>query len=659
MGGPADVLTNRRMMSIRNDVQILQEKLPHAPMDTLVRFARGVRALGAYRHLLNNEGIGTFKLAEEAFFLQRPSLGQVEDWLPQLPSAKDPKLHLFRNPFDNQTLKDPRFRAFKAAFNWEGGYKIIQIADGCWSNCLMCATPIGNKDVKFMPFPMVLLLAMQLLDKNSKGELMLYDGGDIMQWHDTNFDADYGDLAAQLKRMGIPLSQPMTHGFWPGDEYAEEAARKYVALGMKLGLSVHLLHREVFPTPASAPNEFWLRKYAERFAHAINILKPRVRLLGTGGHPPISGNAHFTLEYIQDFYHTRVLPLIEPEMRDEYRNIDTRGRSPLKRQLFGDDECVKACASGVIPEGRAYRSPYFPLPNPDDSHGINTTIWMGDLGGSFVKKVGINGTVSVNVSPRLIEEPICPQPLPSQTVRELFPDPLSPEFKDFLRKLFFESCHPHGFFDDTIEFWTIFFPNHDFRKVSGMFARTGKPPRFSEENCRIFHQRLEHLPVISSELYYKFNISDLRGGDGSLKEGGPFSRYLYSLYTPTRTGKSKQPDERSSNILSRANGERQKEFLLSFEDGKNAIEKLEASTNLFEAIKNRNCTKAQLEEVYEILKDLPLLSPTFYLNVLELQTVTTLGFRANTGIISGQIVDMPAPSLSRGLPAPGVASGGL
>lgn len=631
MSGTSAAIANRRLMHIRESVQILQGKLPHAPMDTLVRFARGTRALGAYRHLLNDEGMAACKSAEDIFHLPRPSIDQVENCSLELPSAQDPKLHLFRKPFDQQTLKDPQFLAFKDAFRWEGGYKLIQIADGCWSDCLICASPTSNKDVKFMPLPMVLLLAMQLSGKNSKGKLTLYEGGDIMQWRDLEFDADYGDLAAQLKRMGITLGPPMTHGFWPGDEYAEEAAGKYAALGMEIGLSVHLLHREVFPTPDSAPSEFWLQKYAERFAHAINILKPRVRLLGSGPHLPLSGNPHFTLGYIQDFYRKRVLPLIDPGLREEYGKIDARRISLFEQQFRGDNEREIACTSDVIPEGRAYGSPYFPLVGPSKSPGINTTIWMGDLGGDFVMRVGFKGTVSVNVSPRFIEMPMHPQSLPSRTVGELFPDPLSHEFRDFLRKLHFESCRPSGYLDDTIEFWTIFFPDRNFRVLEKMFARAGNPPQLSEENCREFHRQLNDLPVASSKLHYKFKIADIREGDEPLKEGGPFSRYLYSLYTPTNSGKSEQPADRASNMLSRANGERQKEFLLSFEEGKEAIERLEASANLLTAIKSKSCTEAQLEEAFEILKDLPLLSPTFFLNVLELQTETVLGFRANTG----------------------------
>jgi len=639
MGGTAAVLTNRRMMNIRNDVQILQGKLPHAPVDTLVRFARGIRALGAYRHLLNNEGMVTFKLAEEIIFLPRPSLSQLEDWLPQLPSAKNPKLHLFRDPFDEQTLKDPRFRAFKIAFNWGVGYNIIQIADGCWSNCLMCASPSSKKSVTFMPFPMVLLLAMQLSGNKSKGEMTFYDGGDILQWRDMNFDADYGDLAAQLKRMGIPLTSPMTHGFWPGDEYAEEAAVKYALSGEPIGLSLHVMHKEIFPTPDATPNEQWLQKWAERYAHFINIngLKPEVCLLGVHPGSKISANPYFGWEYISEFYTTRVLPLIGAELQAEYRSIG-KPMNPFLMQLLKRKKKTKVELGSFHPEGRAFDTPYFPKERSESPEGIFHSIWGLGNEGAITLKVGTDGTASAVMRPRWVEVPMNARPVPSRTVGELFPAPLSPEFRDFLRKLFFEVCYPHGFYDDTIDLWTNIFPEYDFRKIQEMFARAGKPPLLSDNNCRSFHQQLKHLPVVSSKLYYKFHISDLRGGDGLLKEGGPFSRYLHSLYTPTKGAIHNQLVEREANPLSRANGERQKMFLMSFEEGKKAIERLEASSELLEAIKNKNCTIAQLEAAYEILKDLPLLSPTFYLNVLELQTVTTLGFRARLPLPAGRQV---------------------
>jgi len=71
---------------------------------------------------------------------------------------------------------------------------------------------------------------------------------------------------------------------------------------------------------------------------------------------------------------------------------------------------------------------------------------------------------------------------------------------------------------------------------------------------------------------------------------------------------------------------------LSFDEGETAIEILEASPDLLAAIKNRSCIESQLEEAYGILVNLPLLSPTFFLGVPELQTETVMGFRANTGI---------------------------
>jgi hypothetical protein len=629
MGGTAAVFSNRRMMHIRDAVQVLQGKLPHAPVDTLVRFARGVRALGAYRHLLNNKGMVTFKLAEEIIFLPRPSLSQMEDWLPQLPSAKDPKLNLFNPPFSKETLKDPRFRDFKKAFSWGYGKQIIQIADGCWNNCLMCAASAGNNNLKFMPFPMVLLLAKQLLDRRSGARPELYEGSDVMQWRDVEFDADYGDLVTQLKEMGIPLAGPMTTGFWPGDEYAEEAAVKYALSGEPIGLSVHVLHKEIFPTPDSTPNEQWLQKWAERYAHFINIngLKPEVCLLGVHPESKISANPYFGWEYISEFYTKRILPLIGPELQAEYRSIGIP-MNPLLMQVLNRKKKTKVELGSFHPEGRAFDTPYFPKKRSESPDGIYHSIWGLGNEGAITLKVGTDGTASALMRPRWVEMPMNPQPVPSQTVGELFPAPRSPEFKDFLRKLFFEACYPHGFFDDTIDLWANIFPKYDFRKIQGMFARAGKPPLLSDKNCRSFHQHLKHLPVVSSKLYYKFHISDLSGGDTSLKEGGPFSRYLYSLYTPTRGAIHNQPVEREANPLSGANGESQKMFLMSFEEGKKAIERLEESADLLEAIKNKNCTEAQLEEAYKILKDLSLLSPTFYLNVLELQTVTTLGFRA-------------------------------
>ncbi len=477
----------RRNRNIQPLVKNLQALHPHADPQVLMRFARGLAALSGIPGILNAEGLRLLKYTGGIVLAERPPLTDVESVLPQLPSIDKPQLHLFINPFPEAVLNDPQFRAFKVLFNEKGGMRIIQIATGCQNNCLMCATSpykIGEKQsrIRFMPFPMVLLIAKQLLAENSEAQFDFYHNSEVLQWKDKNFDADFGDLAKQLLELGVKLASPTTIGFRPGDPYAERAAIKCVELGIKFQFSLHLLDKRIFPTPEAEPREKWLQIYAKRYANSISILKPRqVRLLADQDNP----NKYLKHKYLEEFYDARVFPLIEEEIKDNYRRS-------------GNPNVLRALLSN---EGKAYDNPYFP----------ETRRWIG---GSLYPK-----GFSLMIDP--YGKPIVIVPSQrdffnrrfsySQTVRERFPRADSSEFKNFLRKLrFILSDETLSEIDENIVLWKKLFPEFNAEKILELLSSGNGPMDFSTQVCEIVHRKMRNLSTLRRDLFYNWRACDFR-----------------------------------------------------------------------------------------------------------------------------------------------------
>lgn len=196
---------NRRLRGIRTTVARLSTLLPGADQDQIIAFARGHKALAAYKNLLSDEGLALLQIVDRKINDPHITEESIKALLHELPSAGNPKLELYHNPFTEDVRNSPEFAAFRKVFgDKNSAYRVIQIATGCRNGCLMCGACADQNDVQFMPYPIVLYLLKELADTNPDAKVQFYDSNDVLQWRDENFDTDFGDLAMAVKAMGWP-----------------------------------------------------------------------------------------------------------------------------------------------------------------------------------------------------------------------------------------------------------------------------------------------------------------------------------------------------------------------------------------------------------------------------------------------------------------------
>jgi hypothetical protein len=473
----------RRYRDIQPLVMRLKALHPQADAQVLLRFARGFAALSGIPSILNAEGLRLLQSVEGLMQAKSPPLTAIENVLPQLPSVETPHLHLFINPFPEAVLNDPQFRSLRIEFSREGGYRVFQINTNCQSNCLICSDSQSaeKKPMRFIPFPMVLLLVKQLFAVKSKTYFQTFYRGDMMFWKDKNFDADYGDLARHLKEMDGRLGSGITHGFWPSDPYAVLAARKLNALDIHPTLSVHLFHTNVFPAPDAAPREAAIKKWADRFAVAINLLEPKVVQIYIDARNP---NKFFHKEFMAEEFYPMVLSGVNDALRPKY-------------ELSKDNPIV--ALNPVYYIGRAHNNPYFPNTIP-----VTKT---NDPKGIHLKIGGPEKQASVLVEPRG-DGPLSPLVSPAPTVGERYPDPYSVAFRNFLLKLRF-LCYPDVEKNPSHILWRRFFPQYSRHEIVDILNSEGEKSDFSQQVRRTIRRRLSDLPIVSQELLYSFQLKDL------------------------------------------------------------------------------------------------------------------------------------------------------
>ncbi len=476
----------RRNRDIQPLVKRLQALHPQADPKILTCFVRGYKALSGIPGILNAEGLRILQSVESLMQAKSPPLADIESVLPQLPSVETPHLHLFINPFPEAVLNDPQFRSFRIEFNRKGGYKIFQITTNCQNNCLMCSDSQGEgkESMQFMPFPIALLLANQLIGENGKITYHMYYRGDMLFWRDKNFNADYGDLAKHLKKLGGHLDGGVTHGFWPSNPYAVSAAKKMNELGIHPSLSIHLFHTNIFSTPDATPLEAVIKKWAERFACAINLLEPSdVRLYSDHNNP----NKFFHIEYMKGEFYPMVLKGVKDELRDKYKIAEEKSRVNL---------------NPVYHIGRAHNNPYFPNPKP-----VTKT---NAIKGFHLKIGGAKNQASILIEPAE-GEPLSPLVQPAPAIGERYPNPYSIAFRNFLLKLRF-LCYPDVEKNPSHILWRRFFPQYNRHEIVGFLDSEGEKSDFSRQIRRTIHRRLSDLPIVSQELLYDFRIKDLLKG---------------------------------------------------------------------------------------------------------------------------------------------------
>ncbi|NQU16624.1 MAG: hypothetical protein HQ564_01050 [Candidatus Saganbacteria bacterium] len=601
----------KRNRDIAPQVVMLQGKIPAAQVEELTAFARGHRAMYGHRNILNAEGYRLQTEAKQLLDANVPLIGDIRDMTLLLPTIEEPRLELFVNPFEEEALLDPQFLAFKSAFNRRKARAVIQIASSCFCNCLHCGILetdetgeiLINQRMRFMSLPTVLLLIKQLVDLNKPDiqlddsltrslpnltVLQLHFNSDVAQWRDQGFNADYGDLAKTLKGMGIILRNQFTHGVWLNDAYGVEALRKMGGMDLGTVISIHLFHQEIFPDPDGHPVEEWLNRYADRFAYAINALKrTSIRRFSDKDNP----NQCLGPEYLNDFCLKRILPNIDNKRRFDYTHDFER----------------------VSYDGRAFENPYFPqahLREHEQDYGHR----RGYLSRSPIR-VSTNGKLSVFSSSRYAlgwQEPAFNN---AKTVKEIFGKWDSALFHGFLRKLYFAffviwSCER----DLTRQLWLKYFPDFNFDGLMQSFI--DEKFRLTDQLCENIFEHINGLPVVSSELYYNYRVSDFNSEE--------FTKYLFNLFI------NKQEPWRFG-LVDDYN------FLVSFPEGAAAVAEIEEDEALMLAIKEDSCTEEQLKMTFELLKDFPVFRVTspkisFGRRVLELKTETILPFRGNTGI---------------------------
>ncbi|MFA5839358.1 MAG: hypothetical protein WC890_01725 [Candidatus Margulisiibacteriota bacterium] len=587
-------LSNRRLIRIRPQVASMLSRF--APLqredpileDVVVQFCRGRQALFGNQSTLNVQGSIMLASANELLFSRRlPSVEQILEMLPTLPTVNDPQLHLFKPPFSLEETKSLRFRRFKELFNIGGGTGIIQIGSGCWNNCEKCYALAIGKRVVFMPLPMALLLAEQLIDVND-GLFQPYFSNDILQWRDLNFSADYGDLLALIHARKIKTLGSITGGFFLFDPFGIEAARKLVEAKEVRILSVDFIKRKIFPFPESKPNQAAIEAYGKRVSANIQVLKPeQIRLYHAGKSP----SRLFHEYYMLDLFCRYVTP--EKHIGFIKERVD-----PVE----------------ISYEGRATSSPYF--------HGLS--FYPVASGARYLQVLpsGENKLIyrrGVKIGSEMKK---------AKTVSEVFSSPSSPAFLSFVRKIRYYLNDSQEKCRTNIAIWEMYFSMDELVQI---FGQDG-------EDLAAIYEKLKDLPVFEAEFLSSICVGDLatfsqkkeyglakRMADQPKLSHSCFVHYLHVCLT-------QQTEEVIKYVLP-LQGERS--FLMSFEDGKLALRAAASlSGNIVTLEDAQNISEDKLQQIFSLLKDLPLSAANFWVDFCELPNQcceVTLPLRAYAG----------------------------
>ena len=262
------------------------------PKEQSLRFAAGYTALHGHQNILNEVGYALLKKATEFIESNKTVssdeiVNQFEELVLQFPTVAEPKLNLFISP--TAKLSDAEMQILRSLFKDDDEtdgpwmfrryrYRIVQITHGCPNQCLICATDAPSKMIH-MPYPMILAIAKEVMEPGTT--ILPHYANDPFSYRDVQYNADFGDVAIQLKSMGYDLNM-ITHGWWERDDYAKEAAEKIGRLGRGVSLSVHFFHRQVVDSQGDEEkNKKAVDVLVDRFRTVAQLLKPRdIRLFG-------------------------------------------------------------------------------------------------------------------------------------------------------------------------------------------------------------------------------------------------------------------------------------------------------------------------------------------------------------------------------------------
>ncbi len=275
------------------------------PEEKALTFASGAQGLLGHHTILSESGIILHTRVQALLASDLPAsndnlANQFDEMLPQLPSVAAPHLSLFVSP--SSMLTEDQKQAVIAMFtDNKYGYKILAITDGCANQCFACAND-SPPHMRHMPYPMIAAITNDILSaaaqRSGKLKITPYYRSDPMHYRDVHFNADFSDVAVLFRSAGIEYDF-VSHGWWKGDRYAQQAAEALSRADISANaLSVNLFHKQLADYPLKV-NDF-----IERFQTAIRLLRPKeVRLLGELSKPGSGRPKMFSRGYLSLLFH--------------------------------------------------------------------------------------------------------------------------------------------------------------------------------------------------------------------------------------------------------------------------------------------------------------------------------------------------------------------
>jgi len=311
------------------------------------RIDSGIRILSRYTKLLNGSGRALLQSADALFSPPTPLTpeqlaNRLDELIVGLPSVQAPHLELFKQldtaPFE-EAAKEPHARFF------------VEVNNGCESQCTFCGVEAPSR-LKQMPFPILLSVVDRLIQYEANYRFMDYRS-DPFQYRDVLFGANLGDAVAAaldalfMKGNIVPLQ---THG-WPANhKFAQPAAEKLHQMGLRIQrLSIHLFHREFDKLPVTQAT---FDLYAERFARAINLLKPATIAFRYDNYDRT--NEKRSLGATARFYHDYVQPRLSPVLEGDYRIWVNEGWPHIASKGKVKLECSQNSFQGLLYENERF-----------------------------------------------------------------------------------------------------------------------------------------------------------------------------------------------------------------------------------------------------------------------------------------------------------------
>ena len=307
------------------------------------RIDNGIRILTRYTKLLNGSGRSLLQITDALFSPPSPLppeqlANRLDELIVGLPSLKTPHLELFKQP-DTAPFEEAN-KAKHARF-------FVELNNGCETQCTFCGVEAPSR-MQQMPFPLF-LAAADILGQLEAGLRFMDYRSDPFQYRDVLFGANLGDAVTAalddlaMKGNILPLQ---THGWQANHKFAHPAAEKIHQMGLRIErLSIHLFHREFDKLPVTQAT---FDLYAERFARAINLLRPASIAFRYDNYARTKVN--HSLGATARFYLNHVHPRLSSELKSDYEVWLNEGWPHLVLQGKIKLEYAQNCFQGHLYE---------------------------------------------------------------------------------------------------------------------------------------------------------------------------------------------------------------------------------------------------------------------------------------------------------------------